>query len=194
MSVLENRLVALLVVLAVGIAGPLACSPSGSTPPAPACDQSCKDATALRSMREAMKLAYNVLLQGKPVGAQDGSSPCPLGGTAHVFGQATSNPIQGATNVDLTYVFDRCGYAVKDSDPTQTYSMTLTGTVTEKGTIAVQPSSTTALDIKSDAMTLSGTVSDPPLDFQETACPVVLGQSGNKLSGTICGRTAGLTL
>jgi hypothetical protein len=172
----------------------LSCSPSGSTPAPQPCDQACKDGTATRSMREAMKLAYNVLLQGKPVGAQDGSHACPLGGSVHVFGQATSNTVQGATMVELTYELDHCGYAVKDSDATQTYSMTFTGTVTENGTIAVQPSSTTALDIKSDAMTLSGTVFDPPIDYQETACPIVLGQSGNKLSGTICGRVAGVTL
>ena len=171
-----------------------ACGPSGSTPAAKPCDQACMDATAVRSMRETMKLAYNVLLQGKPVGAQDGSHDCPLGGTVHVFGQATSNTVQGATMVDLTYVLDHCGYAVKDADAAQTYSMTFTGTVTESGTIAVQPSSTTALDIKSNDAALSGTVFDPPIDYQASACAVVLGQSGNKLSGTICGRVVGLTL
>ena len=96
--------------------------------------------------------------------------------------------------VDLTYVLDHCGYAVKDADPAQTYSMTFTGTVIESGTIAVQPSATTALDIKSSDAALSGTVFDPPIDYQVSACAVVLGQSGNKLSGTICGRVVGLTL
>ena len=152
------------------------------------------DATALRGFRETIKLAFNVTLQGKPVGAQDKSVPCPLGGSARVFGTATSNAVQGATEVDLTYVLDHCAYAQKDTDPKSNYHMTLTGTVTEKGTLAVQPTSTTALGFKSDAMTFSGTVYDPPVGYEEAACALALGQSGNQLSGTLCGREAGLTL
>jgi hypothetical protein len=185
--------------LFLSISAALACASCGSNvgakpPPPPPCDQACMDATALRAMREGMKLVFNVTLQGKPVGAQDATVPCPLGGTAHVFGQATSNAVQGATNVALTYVLDHCGYSQTDTDPKQTYSMTLTGTITEDGTLAVQPSASTALEMKSDAMTFSGTVYDPPITYDQSACPLVLGQNGNQLSGTICGRTGGLTL
>jgi hypothetical protein len=135
-----------------------------------------------------------VTLQGKPVGAQDQTAPCPLGGTAHVFGNATSNALQGATNVQLTYVFDHCGYQRQDTDPDQNYSMTLTGTTTETGTIALQPTSTTSLTLKSDAMTFTGTVHDPPVDYSAGECALELGQDGNQLSGKICARDAGLTL
>jgi hypothetical protein len=72
--------------------------------------------------------------------------------------------------------------------------MTLTGTATEKGTLAVQPSANTALTIQSDAMTFSGTVHDPPLNYQANACPLALVQDGNQLSGTVCGRQAGTSL
>jgi hypothetical protein len=167
----------------------------GNSPPAPPpCDQTCSDAIALRSFRETIKLAYNQTLQGLPVGQHDVTAPCPLGGTARVFGTATSNPIQGATDVDLTYVLDHCGVPQKDTDPTQTYSMTLTGTATEKGTIAVQPSSTTSLDVGSDSMTFTGTVYDPPMDYAANACPLALAQNGSQLSGTMCSRAVGLTL
>jgi hypothetical protein len=172
----------------------VACGGGKSPPAPPPCDQTCKDQVAARALREMMKLAYNLTLQGKPVGMQDASSPCPLGGTVHVFGTASSNAVQGATNVDLTYAFDHCHYMQKDTDPTQAYDMTLTTTATEKGTIAVQPSSTTALQIASDSVTFSGTVYDAPIDYEENACMVTLGQSGNQISGTMCGRDVGLTL
>jgi hypothetical protein len=176
------------------ILGALGCGGSGgSADAAAACDEACTDAIAIRTLRDAIKLVYNVTLQGKPVGAQDQSTPCPLGGSASVQGQATSNADQGTTSVSLTYVFAKCDFSQTDTDPNQTFAMTLTGTVTESGTIAVQPSSTTSLQFQSDAMTFSGTVYSPTIDVAET-CAAILGQSGNDLSGTLCGRPAGGTL
>jgi hypothetical protein len=185
---------AMRVVVVAMILGALGCGGSGgSADAAAACDEACVDAIAVRALRDAIKLVYNVTLQSKPVGAQDQSTPCPLGGSASVQGQATSNADQGATIVSLTYVFAQCAFSQTDTDPTQTFAMTLTGTVSEHGTIAVQPSSTTSLQFQSDAMTFSGTVYSPAIDVAET-CAVVLGQSGNDLSGTLCGRAAGGTL
>jgi hypothetical protein len=160
----------------------------------PACDQACADGVALVALRETMKLAYNDTLQGKPTGAQDAMWNCPLGGTAHISGTATSTADQGTTNVNLTYVFTACASSEIDSDPTQTFQMSLDGTVTENGAIAVQPSSTTALLIDSDAMTFTGTVYAPPQPYDEKACAVELGQNGNNLSGKLCTRDAGTTL
>lgn len=163
-------------------------------PPPPPCDQTCMDQTAARALREAMKLAYNLTLQGKPVGPQDQSTPCPFGGTAHVFGTASSSAAQGTTSVDLSYAFTHCAYQRVDTDPNQNYQMTLDGSVTESGILAVQPSSTTALKIQSSAMTFSGNVYSPPVGYAETACAVALAQDGNQLSGTMCERPLGLTL
>jgi hypothetical protein len=191
----SKRAVRLLSPFALACIACIACGTNGGNSPAPPpCDQTCTDEIALRSFRETLKLAFNKTLQGLPVGQHDVTVPCPLGGTARVFGTATSNPVQGATLVDLTYVLDQCGVPQKDADPKQTYSMTLTGTATEKGTIAIQPSSTTSLDIGSDAMTLNGTVYDPPMNYAATSCPLALGQNGNQLSGTMCSRAVGLTL
>ncbi len=181
-------------VLAIAIA--FACGGGSGAKDAatPACDQACADGVALVALRGAMKDAYNYALQGKPTGAQDGMYPCPLGGTAHISGTATSTADQGTTNVNLTYVFAACVYNAIDSDPTQTFQLTLDGTLTETGAIAVQPSSTTSLLIDSDAMTFTGTVYAPPQPYDEKACAVELGQNGNNLSGKLCTRAAGATL
>jgi hypothetical protein len=175
----------------------IACGGGGKgTPPdnAASCDQACLDGTALRALRDAIKLVYNKTLQGNPVGAQDNMTQCPLGGNAHVFGQATSNAEVGTTNVELTYVFTQCEYSETQSDPSQTFQVTMTGTVTESGTIAAQPSTTTSLQFQSDALTFSGSVEYPPIPYNENTCVVVLGQIGSDLSGMLCGRMAGVML
>ncbi|HVH45783.1 MAG TPA: hypothetical protein VM925_25695 [Labilithrix sp.] len=171
-------------VLALGCGS--AATPAPTPPP---CDAECKDGVAIKALRETTKLAFNLTLQGKPVGSHDLMTPCPLGGSARVFGTATSNAIQGATEVRLTYVLTDCRYLFKDDDADDNYSMTLTGTMTQEGVIAVQPSATSALVMKSDAMKFAGTVYDPPLDYA-AECPVQLGQNGNVLTGVICGRDA----
>jgi hypothetical protein len=152
------------------------------------------DQTALISLRDAIKLVFNLTLQGNPVGPQDASVPCPLGGGAHVFGTATSNAVQGATNVNLTYALAQCAYSQEDTDPTQNFNMTVNGQLTEVGTLAVQPTSTTALEIDSTGIDFSGTVYNPPLDYDQKACPLTLAQNGNNLSGLMCGRQVGVGL
>jgi hypothetical protein len=141
-----------------------------------------------------MKLAFNLTLQGKPVGPQDATTPCPLGGRARVHGNATSNAEQGATEVSLTYEFSACAYSQTDDDPKQTYSVTVNGSITESGTIAVQPSATTALIFTSDGTSITGKVYSPAIDYHADACPMRLGQNGNDLTGTLCERAIGLTL
>lgn len=172
------------------------CSDTGRSPaPPPTCDATCKDQVALRALRESLKLIFNLTLQGKPVGKQDATIPCPKGGRARVFGDATANAVQGATIVDLTYVLEGCGYDVKNTKPEETYALKATGTLTQKGTIAVQPTATTALFIKSDSLAIEGTVYDsPPLDYREPTCKVDLTQDGNHLSGDMCGRRTGVDL
>ena len=185
------RAALLVVSLAIPTAG---CSAAEQAPPSPPCEEKCKDKIAFRALREIVKLVYNITLQGKPVGPQDQTTPCPMGGSAHVYGEASSNPVQGATVVDLSYVLDQCGYLQRDDEPDENYEMVLTGTVLENGTLVVQPTSTSALILSSDSLTFAGTVYDPPLDFNEQACVVQAGQNGNHFSGTMCGRTVGLDL
>lgn len=170
----------------------LACQ--AEPPPPPPCDDACTDGIALRSLRETMKLVYNITLQAKPVGEQDETTDCPLGGSARVFGFATSNPVQGATEVELTYELRDCAYIELDDEPEETYRMTLDGTISQSGTMAVQPTATTALFMESDSMSLDGTVFDPPREFREEDCVVDVAQNGNDLSGLFCGREVGVDL
>ncbi len=174
----------------------VACGGGGSSAPAavPTCDAACQDAIAIRALRETLKLAFNLTLQGKPVGRHDETVACPLGGSVHVVGEATSNPAQGATNVDLVYELQGCTYTLKDDDPKQTYSMSLVGNVEQKGVIAVQPTSTTALGFRSGSVSFKGSVYNPSIAYEQAACAVVLQQDGNKLSGTLCGRTGTVDL
>ncbi len=181
----------LVVCLAIGGAVALfGCgSDVGPAPEAPpACLQLCQDRIGIRTLREAMKLVFNLTLQGKPVGQHDVTVRCPLGGQARIFGEATSNSIQGATDVRLTYVFAECTLLERDDEPDESYRMVVSGTVVQEGTLAVQPTATTALSIRSEDVTLSGTVYDPPIAYEASRCIALLSQSGNELSGTLCGR------
>ena len=171
-----------------------ACGDPGEADPAPPCDMECQDANAMRALRATTKLIFNLTLQGKPVGAQDETTDCPQGGSARVFGTATSNAVQGASELDLTYEFSDCHRLARDDDPGENYDVTINGTMTQKGILAVQPTATTGLVMKSDSMTLEGTIYDPPIAYSAVDCVIELGQSGNNLSGFICGRAAGLKL
>jgi hypothetical protein len=177
----------------------LAACGAGSHPaPAPPCDQACQDGVALRGLRTVMKFAYNLTVQGQPVGAQDKTQDClPSNGgsgKAHVFGNASSNAAQGSSFVDLSFDFQGCAYpAAPDPSADQNFNLTLDGLITEQGTLAVQPSSTTALLLHSDAVSITGTVYDPPLDYTASACVLDLNQDGNNLAGTLCGRAAGFS-
>jgi hypothetical protein len=172
-----------------------ACGATESTPPPPPpCDAQCQDDNAVRALREMIKLGFNLTLQGKPVGTYDLSADCPLGGRARLAGTATSNAEQGATFVDLVITFEACRYLQKDNEPEQNYDMTVTGVLTEKGTLAVQPTSTSAVSFKSDSITLVGTVYDPPSPYRAENCPLALGQDGSRVSGLLCGRTVGTNL
>lgn len=72
--------------------------------------------------------------------------------------------------------------------------MVVTGSVSQTGTLAVQPTATTALVMQSAAITLEGDVYDPPIGYSIAACAVEMGQDGNQLSGTLCGRQFGVGL
>jgi hypothetical protein len=179
----------------IALAAALSCgTKANTTPPAP-CDAVCQDGVAVRGLRETAKLAYNLTLQGKPVGTHDETAPCPLGGSVHITGSASSNAVQGSTEVDLVYVLSKCHYAFHDTDPKATYELTFDGTMTQKGTLAVQPTATTALVMHSDAMAISGNVYDPPIPYASSpatppVCVVDLGQNGNNLTGNLCDRPA----
>lgn len=170
-----------------------ACSGSEDEP-ARTCDALCRDETAARSLREVIKLVYNLTLQGNSVGEQDETTRCPLGGSARVTGSAASNAVQGANELELAFELRDCAYLRRDDDAEESYDVVLSGTVSEQGTLAVQPTATTALIFESDALSIRGTVYNPPQDYAESDCALRLAQDGNHLSGTWCGRKLGFDL
>jgi hypothetical protein len=170
-----------------------ACS-EDSAPDAPPCDEECRDGTAARSLREVIKLVYNLTLQGNAIGEQDETTRCPHGGRARVAGVAISNALQGANELALGYELEDCAYQHKDDDADESYDVVISGIVTEEGTLSVQPTATTALIFESEAISISGTVYDPPMDYAESACALRLVQNGNHLSGNWCGREIGFDL
>lgn len=186
MSTYRSRVACLVVPFAMLLACGAETGPDPEPPPP--CDQECRDEVAMRGMRETMKLVFNLTFQGKAVGMHDFAFACPLGGKARIFGTATSEPVQGATEIDITYELDACKLSQRDDDAPENYDLAVTGTVRQTGILAVQPTSTTALGIRSDAMTIAGTVYAPPLPFTVAACPMLLAQNGSRLTGTICGR------
>lgn len=182
-----TRLIAIALFACVGCGGP-------SPAPPPACEQACADGTALRALRLAMKSGFNKTLQGNDAGMQDEMTPCPVGGTGRIHGNIVTNASVGTMDVDLTYDLAACRIlinATADSTPAHDFDLTMTGTVTEKGTLSAQPTSTTSLVFRSSAMTFSGTVYDPAIDYEQPKCELDFAQDGNSVTGTACGRTAG---
>jgi hypothetical protein len=165
-----------------------ACTEGPTPEPPPPCDQLCLDGIAVAGMRLTLKQIFNTTLQGKPVGPQDATYACPLGGTAHVFGTAASNAVQGSTEVNLTYVLDACVLLERDTEPRENYRLATTGTIKQIGTLAVQPTATTSLGLQSEALTIQGTVYDPPVPYEAKACKLLTVQDGSKVTGTVCGR------
>lgn len=171
-----------------------ACTDGGARPEVPPCDAGCLDEVGVRALREVMKLAFNLTLQGKPVGTHDVTVECPLGGSVRIRGTATSNAEQGSTFVELTYELDACKYTRRDDEPDETYALEVTGAIEQRGTLAVQPTSTTALRIRGTGVSVRGTVYDPPAPYEVTGCEVLLVQSGNMLSGSLCERVVAFEL
>lgn len=158
------------------------------------CDAACRDQIAARSLREVIKLVYNLTLQGNPIGLQVERTECPLGGEAQVTGFATSVAEQGATEVKLSYELTECAYLQRDDEVEENYDVVITGTVREEGVMAVQPTATTALIFEGAGISVEGSVFDPPVDYAATDCDVRLAQDGQRLDGTWCGRKIGFGL
>lgn len=194
LAALARRALAALGLAAAALAAPAGCGDGSRPPGPPPCDQKCLDTSALRALRETVKLAFNLTLQGKPVGAHDETVPCPFGGSVRVRGEAYSNPVQGATEVRLTYELTQCSYRQVDSEAPENYVLAMTGVLAQEGTIAVQPTATTALLMSSASMSFDGTVYEPPIAYEAAECALAIVQNGAVLSGTVCGREAGYEL
>jgi hypothetical protein len=165
-----------------------------STPP-PVCGQACQDGVALRGLRTMIKIAYDGLVQGKPVGAQDVMQSCIYQGTVHIHGLATVNALQGDTflgdsravpPVPFTYDFASCRWIEPTSATAEeNFDLTLSGSVGELGTLSQQPTANTVLGFTAGGLHLSGTVYDAPIPY-DAFWNLKAGQTGNSMSACIC--------
>lgn len=114
----------------------------------PVCDQTCQDYLVSLGLVDTVTLAYNQSIAGTPVGTEDVTAPCPLGGSVHITGTTNYSPDNGISNVDLTYAFENC----KNSD--SLYQLTFTGSVRQYGTF--KNDGYTALTYTSESLTVAG--------------------------------------
>ena len=182
------------VMLLTVAAASTACGGDDAAPEAKPCDEECRDKSAVRSLREVIKVVYNLTLQSNDAGEQDESTRCPQGGSARVTGVATSVAEQGATELDVTYELNQCAYLQRDDEVDENYDITISGVVTEQGILAVQPTATTALFFESESISIEGTVYDPPIDYAELDCAISFAQNGNNFAGSWCGRKVAFDL
>jgi hypothetical protein len=178
-----------------------------SSPATPTCDQECQDGVTIRALREGMARIYNKTFPQPlpagvtppqdyvpppvvPNGPQDLMVLCDAVHAVHVVGDAVSDEYQGITTVSLTYDVPGCLSENKnDPTPEGNYSLLITGTLFEVGKLS-QGNRVTAVVIRGDGVSFSGTIFDPAIALSET-CDVDLVQNGNNVSGRICGRIAG---
>ena len=141
-------------------------------------------------MRLTLKAVFNHASNGAPIGDLDATTDCPGGGTAHVVGTTSSTAAQGGTTIDVTYDLAACLYGETSLTATKTFAVSSTGKITEQGMLGVQPGATTTLTFAGTGLTLTGTVYDPPLSYSTQMCSLSATQTGNAVSGVLCGRPA----
>ncbi len=101
-------------------------SGGSSTYVPPSCDQECQDYLVSRALYDTVWFIWNQNLVGVPVGVQDFTADCPLGGSAHVTGMndVTTN---GDNTVDMLYDLTNC------ENLDDVYSLTFSGEITVDG-------------------------------------------------------------
>ncbi|HEU4534124.1 MAG TPA: hypothetical protein VFS00_08400 [Polyangiaceae bacterium] len=158
----------------------------------PTCDQACKDGAAMRGLRETLKFAFNLTVQGRPPGEHDRTVACAFGGTVRVHGRVTAEAEFGSNDVNLTYELTDCAALQYDEEAPDNYNYQLafTGVVLQQGTMAVQPTAKTVLYMSSAALSFSGTVNEPPLAYEEPFCTLTIAQTLENVLGNICERQA----
>lgn len=153
------------------------CTQSEESPGTVACDQACVDQNVSYTLINVIVDLYNQNLAGRPVGVQDLSGLCALGGTAHITGTTGVDSGNGITTVNLSYALSGC-HAQAGGD------LVFEGTVSEVGSFDGQDY--VSENLSSGSLAMSGTVQGTAID--ET-CEVHVNRNANAVSGNICGRT-----
>jgi hypothetical protein len=143
-----------------------------------ACDQGCLDDGTGYGIIETLRFLYNANLAGRPVGTQNVSASCPLGGGAVITGTTSFDSFNGITGVNLTFSASSC----RHSDGS-IFDLTLTGAVNQSGTFS---NISTALSYSSTALAISGSVYG---EIVVETCSLSIARSDSSVTGVLCGRS-----
>ncbi|MFZ5476606.1 MAG: hypothetical protein ACOZNI_07505 [Myxococcota bacterium] len=141
------------------------------------------DEWVVYAVLDTANFVYSQNVVGLPVGPQDVTADCPLGGTVRLFGETSG---EGGTSMDLELTFEDCANIGTG------YDVALTGAATWSGTF--RSTGYKALATTSDSLTVAGTVDgdEGETEVDETCALAVTdrGQDGevSVVSGEWCGR------
>ena len=126
---------------------------------------------------------YGQQLVGLPVGAQDVTAACPLGGSVHIFGTTMDD---GVANVALTFSLADCSNAGSGYDLTLTGDLAFEGSFSSDGYKAL---STTSAELAAQGTVQAGAES-AQLDERCALAVTDRGEAGqvSVVSGEWCGR------
>jgi hypothetical protein len=155
---------------------------SASTYVPPTCDQGCQDYLVAWAIDDTIWFLWNQKLAGHPVGVQDVSGACPLGGTVHITGM--DSVADGTTTTNIVFEFDACEYSDQLFDLTFTGSVNMDGSFNGTSMITAEVFSSTELQVKGSLDYLD----DPAID---EGCEVTFSQQGSGDSSELAGRRCG---
>ena len=164
--------------------GAISAGGSGSTYVPPSCGQECQDYLVSWALNDTIWFLWNQKLAGRPVGPQDTSGACPLGGNVHITGfDAVAD--NGITTADVVFDLDAC------ENSNEVYSLTFTGAVRLEGSFDTA-TEFAAVTFSSTDLEISGGLEyldDPAID---ESCAANITQEGMndgfELTGRLCGR------
>lgn len=157
-------------------------------------DQTQLDQAVIYGVITGVRDMYNLNLAGASAGSQNVDSKCSLGGEVAITGTASTSGSNGITTVDLTYAMKGCRFNVTKAsgDGTLKVTLTLTGSLTYKGSFGSNNYEST--NFQSDDLEMTGTVTraDSTESSVEQSCPFAASMSldggQGSVSGAICGR------
>lgn len=132
---------------------------------------------------------YNINLAGRPTGAQNITTTCPIGGNVAITGTTGYAQNNGITTVDLIFTMTGCNSQRHLSNNIDT-SVILNGTITFKGSFNTA-TNYNATNYQSESLKIKGTIksSDGEEATIDESCKFAATITNDTVSGTICSRS-----
>jgi hypothetical protein len=162
-----------------------ASSSSGGTGHAyvpPTCDQGCQDYLVGWALDDTIWFLWNQKLAGHPVGVQDITGACPLGGSVHVTGM--DSVADGTTTTDVQFQLTACENSNRQYDLTFSGNVSMQGSFNGATNFTAEVFSAPGLDVSGALHWLD----DPAI---KQACDVTVSQKGGGMSSALNGRVCG---